>query len=127
MLLEHALLLHEKKVVGLKGVWVDPNKDVHEGRILEITRSQGRFRLAIEGLWGSKPITVEQPSQQSGKTQPHLVQQQNGTLVDAQFGTLMIKIDHFRDDPHEWLAQLHISSPREHIIQESHPIAVGEH
>lgn len=98
MLLEHALVLHREKIVPLKGVWIDVNRKTHEGRVLTITRDEGdTYHIVLEGLWGSRPVTVTQARNDSrAKT--------DGPF-DVQFGSLILKVDHFRSDPIEWLAQ----------------------
>lgn len=123
MLLEQAWLLHESKIVGIKGIWVDPNKQVHEGRLLEINRDNTSYRLVIEGLWGTKPVTVSQPKRHGAIVQtpsPHAI-----SAMDAQFGSLMLKVDHFRDDPQEWLSIAGLDAMLPSKAEESN-LAVGE-
>lgn len=104
MLLEHALLLFENQIVDLKGVWTDPNREIHEGRVLSLSKAEdGHFKVALEGLWGGRPVAVPQSAILPGPAQPD-----SAHASDVQFGTLLLKVDHFVDDPLEWLAQSNI-------------------
>lgn len=102
MLLEYALLLHRAGVVPIKGVWVDPNQEVHEGRLLNIERaSRGVYSLTIDGMWGNSPVSVSQDA-------PTSVVHRSGppsSEIEVQFGSLLLQIDHHRDNPIEWLSE----------------------
>ena len=102
MLLEHALALHVHNIVPLKGVWIDPNQETYEGRVLEIVRDeeQAAYRVTMEGFWGGNPVTVTQPIDSN-----HPQAAPVAKPTQAQFGSLIVKVDHFRNDPLEWLAQ----------------------
>lgn len=115
MLLEHALVLHKENIVPIKGVWIDPNKNVHEGRVLDIDcQEEGIYRLVIDGMWGNAPVSISQAA-------PTQVVHGTGEIeaLSVQFGALLLKVDHFRDDPMEWLAEhgMDISTPQQKIDQ----------
>lgn len=112
MLLEYALILFQQEIVPLKGVWFDPNKEMHEGRVIGLHRNDdSSFTIILDGLWGSQPVTITQDLEQE---QASLWLQ--GLPSEVQYGSLVLKVDHFRTDPLEWLTKNNIDMQKVHKL-----------
>lgn len=115
MLLEHALMLHNENIVAIKGVWVDPNKVTHEGRVLNIDCVEtGIYSIVVDGMWGNSPVTVSQEAPTQVTTNAD-----DEAAMSVQFGGLLLKVDHYRNNPMEWLAEhgMPLSSPQQESAQ----------
>lgn len=100
MLIEHALVIHEHQLVPLKGVWIDMNGRPYEARVMHLARTNEGYEIALDGLWGGAIVPI--PRVPHFEDARHL----DGQTFDdgvIHYGSLSVVVDHFRNDPLEWL------------------------
>lgn len=101
MLIEQAVTIFERKLVPLRGIWVDPMGVEHAAKVTHLGRRESGYEIALENLWGGSIVPIPQVT--------HFI---DADRLDAQhfgdgeihYGSLRVEVDHFRQDPLEWLA-----------------------